>query len=111
MTTKRLERTRSLLKRLAAQFIARNISLAGVMTTVTRVEIASNINTATIFLSIWPREKEKEMMSLLSAARKDFWAYLSRNLKMKRMPSFRFEIDEGEKARVRIEEILQKEKK
>ncbi|MEK7599282.1 MAG: ribosome-binding factor A [Patescibacteria group bacterium] len=108
MPSRRKERSPSLIKKLAAEFIGRNIGLAGVVITVTRVEIKSGFGRIEIFISVWPENKEKEIAAELKESERDFYEYMLKNFKIKYMPSFSFEIDRGEKARLKVEEILKK---
>ena len=111
MTNHRVAKINSQLKRVTSEFITRTLASSESMITVTRVEIASHLKEAKIFLSVWPEAKEKEILSILASVRRDLYEYLSRHLKIKYIPSLTFEIDKGEKARLRVEEILQKENK
>ncbi|MEK7566556.1 MAG: ribosome-binding factor A [Patescibacteria group bacterium] len=110
MDQKRAERANSLIQKLAANFIEREINPAGALTTVTRIEIAPSFKEVRIFVSVWPETKEGGIRDALLTAKKDFYEYMKKNFKIKYMPAFDFEIDKGEKARQRIEEILQKNK-
>lgn len=97
-----------LIKKLAAEFVSRNISLPGAVITASRVEIKAGFKEVKIFLSVWPEEKEKEAMYSIAEAENGFYEYMMKNFKIKYMPRFSFEIDKGERARRKIEEILQK---
>ncbi|MBI5787106.1 MAG: ribosome-binding factor A [Candidatus Niyogibacteria bacterium] len=107
---KRQEKANSAIQKLAAGFIQRNIDIAGVMTTVTRVETSPGFGEAKIFFSVWPEEKEEEVLKALKNNLGDFYEYAKKNLKIKYMPSFKFEVDTGEKTRFKIESILKKQR-
>ena len=106
MDSKRIERARSLIQKLAADFIEREINPAGTLTTITRTETSPGFKEVRIFVSVWPEMKEGEVLKALKTAKRDFYEYMKKNFKIKYMPVFVFEIDKGERARQRIEEIL-----
>ena len=104
------ERAGSVIQKLAADFISRNIDIAGALVTVIRVEISPGFSQANIFFSVWPEEREREVLRALKNNFGGFYEYVKKNLKIKYMPVFKFEIDSGEKARFKIESILKKDK-
>ena|SRR3989344_3831100 len=110
MGQKRIERASALIQKLAAEFIERNINPVGVLATVTWVELKPAMKDALIFVSVWPESRGEEVMGALESSKKEFYEYMKENFKIKYMPSFRFRLDEGERARQKIEEILQKNK-
>ena len=102
------ERAGSVIQKLAADFISRNIDIAGALVTVIRVEISPGFSQAHIFFSVWPETKEREVINGLRNNFGGFYEYMKKNLKIKYMPVFKFEIDSGEKARFKIESLLKK---
>ena len=110
MEQQKAGRALSLIQKLAAEFIEREINPANTLTTVTRLEINPSFKEVRIFVSVWPEAKESGVMGALFRAKKDFYEYMKENFKIKYMPSFEFRLDEGERARQRIEEILKKDK-
>jgi len=105
MPFSRRERVKSLLKKLAADFLKTGVE-AGVLVTVTDFIITSNMRTATIFVSIFPEKEEKETLLFLQKKKGEFKKYLSAHTKMKTIPFIVFAIDRGEKNRQRIDELL-----
>lgn len=106
---RRLERLNSLFTQLAAEFFAKELPLANsVFVTVTRADISSDLKNATIYISVFPEEKEKEIMKAVKDKRVDLRKYFAGKLTMKFLPVFKIEIDEAEKARLRFEESLKK---
>lgn len=110
MDQKKAGRARSLIQKLAADFIERQINPAGTLTTVTRIETSPSFKEVGIFISVWPELKEGEVFKALKTAKRDFYEYMKKNFKIKYMPVFAFKLDEGERMRQKIEEILQKNK-
>jgi ribosome-binding factor A len=91
----------------AAEFIVRRVSLpSGTLATVTRVELAQNLKRAIVFVSVWPETKEVEVLKLIRAVRHDFYEYAEKKFKINQRIAVTFEIDRGEKARVRVEKLL-----
>ena len=91
----------------AAEFIVRDVSLpSGTLATVTRVMLAPHLEKATIFVSVWPETKETEVLKLIHAVRRDFYEYAEKKFKINQRITVSFEIDRGEKARVRVEKLL-----
>lgn len=107
---KRSGRVLALIQKLAANFIEREADIVGALLTVTRVEITPSFKEARIFVSVWPEKKEGEVKKFLENSQKEFYEYMKKNIKIKYMPFFEFKIDEGERARQRVEEILRKNK-
>lgn len=110
ISQKRAGRAYSLIQKLAAEFIEREIDTAGVLITATRIETTPGFKEAKIFISVWPEDKEKKIMKTLENSKKEFYKYMKDRFKIKYMPVFEFELDKGEKARLKVEEILRKEK-
>ena len=107
---KRSERAQTLILKLAADFIERDINPKETVTTVTIVELSPGMKEARVFISVWPDSREPEVLGLLKEARRDFYEYMKKNFKIKYMPSFEFRADGGERARQKIEEILKNNK-
>ncbi|MBI2507209.1 MAG: ribosome-binding factor A [Candidatus Niyogibacteria bacterium] len=110
ISQKRAGRAHSLILKLAADFIKREIDAVGVLVTATRIEITPGFKEAKIFISVWPEGGEKEIMRSLENSKKELYKYMKERFKIKYMPVFEFKIDKGEKARMKVEEILKKEK-
>lgn len=101
----RKEKINSLLKKVVSSFL-RTSAPSGILITVTRVEISRGLRYAKIFLNIFPEEKEDYILKLLENKAGELRNYAKPRLKMKFLPQFEIEIDKGEKARQRMEEIL-----
>jgi len=63
--------------------------------TVMRVEISKDLRLARIFISVFPEEKEKEVLNLLKKKKRALYNYLKLKSKLKFLPSLSFEIDKG----------------
>lgn len=105
----RQEKVCSLLQNIAASFISREfIGMPGILISVTKVEASNDLKKAKIFVSIFPEEKEKEIFKLLKRKLSGLREYAKSRAKMKFLPFFEIEIDQGEKKRQKIEELLRK---
>lgn len=105
----RQEKVCSLLQNITASFISREfIGIPGVLISVIKIEISNDFKKAKIFVSIFPEGKEKEIFKLLKRKLGDLREYVKSRAKMKFLPFFEIEIDQGEKKRQKIEELLRK---
>lgn len=105
----RREKVCSLLQDMAASFISREfIAVPSILISVTGVKISSDLKKAKILVSIYPIEKEKEVLEVLKSRLSDLRNYVKSQIKMKFLPFFEIDIDEGEKSRQRVEELLKK---
>ena len=75
--------------------------------TVTSIDLTPDFKKAVIFVTVFPDDQEDHVMEFLTRQRKNFKQYLKDKTKLARVPFVTFEIDKGEKARQRIEEISQ----
>ncbi len=100
----RIEKVNSLLMQLASAFLQKEAS--GALVTITRIETSKDLKLSKIFISIFPESKEKEIFGKIKAKAGEFRDYSSSKIKMKFLPYFEFEIDQGEKARAKIDELL-----
>ena len=103
----RKEKINSLLKNIVGSFLKTNI-IPGTLVTITQVEISRGLRYAKIFLNIFPEEKEDYVLKLLKNKAGELRNYVKPRLKMKFLTHFEIEIDKGEKARQRMEEVLSK---
>jgi len=70
--------------------------------------ISKDLKNATIYVTIFPENKEEESLEFLKRKRSDFREFFKNQIKIKTIPYFDFEIDTGEKNRQRIEELSAK---
>ncbi|MEW5908110.1 MAG: ribosome-binding factor A [Patescibacteria group bacterium] len=101
----RQEKVSSVLKNIIASFLQSD-PFYGIIISVTRIEISGDLKKAKVFISIFPSEKEKEILDSLHKKRNDLREFIKSRLKMKFLPHLEIEIDKGEKARQKIDKIL-----
>lgn len=75
------------------------------MITVTNVEGDHDFKKVIISVTVFPENQEKAVMDFLRRRRSDFKAFVRNNSRINRVPFFDFMIDQGDKARLRIDEI------
>lgn len=107
MSEFRREKIKNQIKELAAINIER---IAGVtsMITVTRVVISEDQKHAKIMISVLPRDKEKAAYGFIRRNLGEIRKNISKSLKINPLPYLEVEIDEGEKNRQKIDELLAK---
>ena len=92
------------LRKLAGNFIA-NESNRQSLITPTRVEISPDLKRATIYFTVFPEDKENDVLHFLRRKRSEFKSYLKK-LHFKILPFVDFEIDHGEKNRQALDKIV-----
>lgn len=107
MSEYRGEKIANHIRELAAVFIEREAGVTS-MITVTRVELSPDNKKATIMISVLPREKEKAAYGFIKRNLGDLRKYVTKGLKINPIPFLDVEIDEGEKNRQKIDELLTK---
>jgi ribosome-binding factor A len=105
---RRIERINSLLRDIAAWFVAAKLGIGGVIVTVTKVEVGRDLKHAKIFISVFPENKNIFILRELNKNKKtEFYDYLAPRFKAKFMPICEFKIDKGEENARRIEGLLE----
>lgn len=98
------EKVEEVIHHLANDFIKEESNHTS-MITVTKVELSKDFKKAIIFVTVLPSDQETAVSDFLRRNRSEFREYAKKNSRMRRVPLFDFMIDEGEKARQRIDEI------
>lgn len=100
----------SSLSRLVAEFLNQNIE-SGVLATVTRVTLSKDGKNGTVFATIYPEEREREVMEAFKKKRKGLRLFLKEKGAFRQVPDFAFMIDIGEKNRRNIDSLIEEENK
>lgn len=108
MIPRRKARLSALYHKVVSFFLERELSLAGAFVTVTKVEVTDNLEQLTVYVSIWPDEKEGEVLRELGRLRRKLRLHLAEKVKAKFAPQIEFALDESEKKRIAFEELLKK---
>lgn len=91
----------------SADFFHKNSNRQSLIT-VTRCDIASNLKTATVFISVLPADHEIEALRFAQRQAGQIRNYITDHVKMGRVPYIDVMIDGGEKNRQKIDEIINK---
>lgn len=105
MSRLRGEKIANQIKELSATYIER---IAGVtsLITVTRVVISKDRKRAKIMISVLPEEKEAAAYGFIRRNLGEIRKYVMKGLNINPLPYLEVEIDEGEKNRQKIDELL-----
>lgn len=74
--------------------------------TVTDVAVSKDFQKATIFVTVFPEQKQNAGIDFLKRQRREFKQFIKNKTRLGRIPQFDFQIDLGEKSRQRIDEII-----
>jgi len=105
MSEFRNEKIANNIKEIAALYIERESGPTS-MITVTRVLLSPDGKRATIMVSVLPREKEKAAYGFIKRNLGDLRKNVTKNLRINPIPFLDVEIDEGEKNRQKIDDLL-----
>ncbi len=103
--TLRQEKVSNFIREAAANYLKSEVNNTSLVT-VTHADVSSDMKKATIFVTVFPENKEKEALDFLKRKRTDLRNYVKKNIKTKVIPFFDFEIDFGEKNRQLIDQLL-----
>lgn len=104
--TKRQEKIDSLIRELASEFILKKIKLKNTLITVTRAKISEDIKKLKIFITVYTEKSEARALKELNKNIGEWQKFLAKEFKAKFLPRSEFLIDEGEKNRQKVEELL-----
>ena len=105
MSEYRGEKIMNHIRELAALYIEKEAGPTSLIT-VTRVIMTPDNKHAKIMISVLPKEKEKAAYGFIKRNLGEMRKYISKGLKVNPIPFLDVEIDEGEKNRQRIDELL-----
>jgi ribosome-binding factor A len=107
MSEYRGEKIANHIRELAALYIEREGGNTS-MITVTRVLLSPDNKKAKIMISVLPREKENAAYGFIKRNLGDLRKYITKGLKVNPIPFLEVAIDEGEKNRQKIDDLLTK---
>jgi ribosome-binding factor A len=105
MSDFRQEKIKNNIRELAAIYIEREAGPTSLIT-VTRVILSTDGKKATIMVSVLPREKENAAYGFIKRNLGELRKYITKNLRINPIPFLNIEIDEGEKNRQKIDDLL-----
>lgn len=101
----RSEKVANQIKELAAQFLGRENNRTSLIT-ITSATVSPDLKRATIFITALPDTKEKSALQFVKRKRNELRKYLKKNMPIKIIPFLDAAIDQGEKNRQKIDELL-----
>jgi ribosome-binding factor A len=101
---KKKERLISLLAEIAGSFVRFEVDPKA-MVTVTRTELSDDSRTAKFLISVFPKNKEREILASLNKKNALFKSYLMAKTRMKFLPSAFFELDRSWEVELKIDKI------
>lgn len=102
----RMPRVNSTIREVLADEIERMSDSRLELVSVTAVETAPNLRTATVFVDVLGEENQEAALHALSGAAKRLQAVIGSQVRMKYTPILDFQMDPGVTGGQRIEEIL-----
>lgn len=105
MSEHRGEKIANHIKELAAMYIEREAGPTSLIT-VTRVLLSPDGKSAKVMISVLPREKEQAAYGFIRRNLGELRKHVTKGLKINPIPFLSVEIDEGEKNRQKIDELL-----
>ena len=103
--TQRNEKVINAIREISAQFLNRENNRTSLIT-VTSCTVSPDLKHAIIFITVFPTDKETAVLSFVKRNLKELREVLRENLKMKIIPFLDVAIDQGEKNRQKIDELL-----
>lgn len=104
MNEKRTDRIIKIIKTTAAEFIQKESNNTSLIT-ITDVKLSNDKKCANILFTVFPENKEKDVLEFAKRMRSEFRQYIKIHTKLGRIPTFDFQIDLGEKHRQKIDLI------
>jgi len=99
----RQEKVNSLLRNLAAKFLARELDRK-TLVSVTRIEVTSDLKNATVFIIVFPEGEEDRVLGKIRPG--EFRGFVKENMKTKFLPAFEFKIDESLKKERKMDRLI-----
>ena len=101
----RNEKVANYIKEIAAEFLGR-VNDKTSLITVTSATCSPDLKRATVFITVFPAEKEKLALEFVKRKRGKLRELLKKNMTTKNIPFIDIALDLGEKHRQKIDELL-----
>lgn len=105
---KRIKKINYLLRGEISKIVSKEIRMAEAMITITRVETTDDLQEAKVFVSVYPKEREREAMEELGRNVYSIQKRIDKRLRMRYVPKIIFKEEKKLREAGRIEEILAK---
>jgi ribosome-binding factor A len=103
--TERNQKVANNIKEYAATFLGRENNKTSLLT-VTGATVSPDLKRATIFITVFPSSKENEVLHFTQRRLGELRETLKKNMSIKTIPFLEVKIDDGEKNRQKIDELL-----
>lgn len=107
MQNSKLEKINKEMRKLFAQFIEKESNKESLVT-ITRCEISSDRKNIDVLVTVFPQDKEQQVIRFLDRRKWDAREYMKKRIQTRVIPFVTFKIDEGEKNRQKIDQLLNK---
>jgi ribosome-binding factor A len=101
----RNEKVANSIKELSAQFLGRENNKTSLITVIS-ANVSPDLKKATLFVTVLPTSKEEMALNFIKRNLGDLRDFLKKNLPIKIIPFLDVKIDQGEKNRQKIDELL-----
>jgi ribosome-binding factor A len=105
MTSQRQDKMRGILRELAATFFTREAGPRSLIT-ITDATISPDFKRATIYITTFPTSEEVTALEFAKRKRTELREYIGTHAKLRALPVLEIKIDEGERNRQKIDELL-----
>jgi ribosome-binding factor A len=102
---KRKDRAANLVKELSAEFLERESNRVSLIT-VTDCRVSADLKKATVFFTVLPASREQAVLKFAKRKRSELRDFLKEKMRTQNVPFVDLAIDEGEKNRQKIDELL-----
>ena len=94
------------MKKIVSEFIERESNRTSLIT-VTRCEISKDLEQLKVYFTVFPESEERKVLSFLERKKWEARDYLKKRIRTRVLPKLSFSIDEGEKNRQKIDQLLE----
>ncbi|MBI1975749.1 MAG: ribosome-binding factor A [Candidatus Vogelbacteria bacterium] len=109
MSRHRQHRLVEILKRTAAEYI-RDVSSSESLITITDALLSKDGKVITLLINVIPEDKEYSALVFMNRKRHELFKHLKQHSNLAFIPKIIFEVNEGEKRRRRIDELIARDK-
>ena len=106
MPTHRIEKMSALLKREISQLINLDFAEEGGLITVCDIKLSADFKQAVVYITIFNKDNEAEILSSLGDKKNDYQHILGRKLKIKFSPRLTFKIDHSQEKIDQVDKLL-----
>ena len=104
MKSTKTEKLREALRHAAAEFMSQESNLTSLIT-VTNIHLTPRADRATILITVFPDDKEKEALDFCARQGGALRDFIGQRVSLQRLPYISFALDVGEKNRQRLDEL------